>query len=78
MPVSCDQIWYSWLLEEKISIQGQRRGWITQIFCITKFYYSIKGVEKASDIDIRGGQKAYPLANVSNGVIDSPISYYNE
>ena len=68
MPVSCDQIWYSWLLEEKISIQGQKRGWITQIFCITKFYYSIKGVEKASDIDIRRGQKSARLLVFSKAV----------
>ena len=33
---------------------------------------------KASDIDIRRGQKEYPLASVSNGVLYSPISYYNE
>ena len=34
--------------------------------------------EKASDIDIRRGQKEHPLASVSNGVIYSPTSYYNE
>ena len=34
--------------------------------------------EKASDIDIRKGQKEYPLASVSNGVIYLLISYYNE
>ena len=28
----------SWLLEEKNSIQGQRRGLITQSFCVIKFY----------------------------------------
>ena len=39
---------------------------------------SIKGIEKASDIGIRRGQKEYRLASVSNGVIYSPISYYNE
>ena len=35
-------------------------------------------IEKASDIDIRRGQKEYPLASVSNGVIYLLISYYNE
>ena len=34
--------------------------------------------EKASDIDIRRGQKECPLASVSNGVIYFLISYYNE
>ena len=37
-----------------------------------------KGTEKASDIDIRRGQKEYPLASVSNGVIYLLISYYNK
>ena len=35
-------------------------------------------IEKTSDVDIRRGQKEYPLASVSNGIIYSPISYYNE
>ena len=43
-----------------------------------KFYYSIKEIEEASDIGIRKGQKEYPPASVSNGVIYSPISYYSE
>ena len=43
-----------------------------------KFYYSIKEIEKASDIGIRKRQKEYPPASVSNGVIYSPISYYSE
>ena len=30
------------------------------------------------DTDIRRGQKECPLASVSNGVIYSPVSYYNE
>ena len=37
----------------------------------------MKETEKASDIDIRRGQKEYPLASV-NGVIYLLISYYNE
>ena len=51
---------------------------IAQSFCVTKFYYSIKEIEKASDIGIRRGQKEYRLASVSNGIIYSPISYYSE
>jgi len=35
-------------------------------------------MEKASDTDIRRGQKECPLASVSNGIIYFLISYYNE
>ena len=35
-------------------------------------------IEKASDIEIRKGQKECPLASVSSGVIYLLISYYNE
>ena len=59
----------SWPLEEKNSIRGQRRGLITQSFCVIKFYYSIKEIEKASDIGIRRGQKEYLLASINNEVI---------
>ena len=38
----------------------------------------MKGIEKSSNIDIRRGQKEYPLVSVSNGAIYSLISYYNE
>ena len=38
----------------------------------------MKEIEKASDIDIRRGQKEYLLASVSNGVLYLLISYYNE
>ena len=46
----------SWPLEERNSI----RGLIPHSFCVIKFYESIKDIEKASDIDIRRGQKEYP------------------
>ena len=42
------------------------------------FFLSIKEIDKASDIGIRRGQKEYPLASVSHGVIYSLISYYSE
>ena len=51
----------SWPPEKKNSIQGQKRGLITQSFCVIKFYSSIKEIEKASEIDIRRGQKERPL-----------------
>ena len=38
----------------------------------------LKYKEKASDIGIRRGQKEYPLASVSIGIIFSLISYYSE
>ena len=68
----------SWPPEEKNSIQGQRRELIAQGFCVIEFYLSIKGIEKASDIDIRRGQKECPLTSISNAVIYFLISYYNE
>ena len=51
----------SWPPEEKNSIRGQRRGLIAQSFCVVKFYWSIKEIEKASDIGIRKGQKSTSL-----------------
>ena len=42
---------------------------VAQSFC---------AIEKASDIDIRRGQKEYALASVSNEIIDLLICYYNE
>ena len=59
----------SWPLEEKNSIQGQKRGLIAQSFCVIKFYSSIKELEKASDIGIRRRQKEYPLASLQLDVI---------
>ena len=37
---------------------------ISQSFCVIKFYSSIKEIEKASDIDIRKGQKEYHPAGL--------------
>ena len=51
---------------------------IAQSFCVMEFYKSIKGIEKASDVDIRRGQKERPLTSVSKGVIYLLISYPNE
>ena len=34
----------------------------------------MKGIEKSSNIDIRRGQKEYPLVSVSNEVIYSPMN----
>ena len=33
-----DEMRDSWSPEEMNSIQGQRRGWIAQSFCVIKFY----------------------------------------
>ena len=44
---------------------------IAQSFCVIKFYYSIKAIEKASGLGIRRGQKEYPHASVNNEVIYS-------
>ena len=37
---------------------------LDQSFCVIKFYQSIKEIEKASDIDIRRGQKECPPAGL--------------
>ena len=50
---------------------------LSELLC-NRVLLNIKGIEKASDTDIRRGQKEYPLASVSNGVIYLLISYYNE
>ena len=50
---------------EKSSFWGQRQGLIPQSFGPIKFYWSIKEIEKASDIDIRRGQKECPLLVIS-------------
>ena len=68
----------SWPLYEKNSIRGQRGGFISQSCCVIKFHSSIKEIEKFSYIDIRRGQKEYPLVSVSNGVIYLLISHYHE
>ena len=44
---------------------------IVQSFCVIKFYYSIKKIEKASDIGIRRKQKEYPPASLQLDVIQS-------
>ena len=47
----------------------------SEVLC-NKVLFKYKRLEKASDIDIRRGQKEYPLASVSNGVIYLLISYW--
>ena len=62
-----------------------RHKWPTELYafilfvcvCVIKFYYSIKEIEKASDMDIRRGQKEYLLVSVSNEVIYSPMNPKN-
>ena len=55
----------SWPLEEKKAIWGQRLD-CSELLC-NKVYQSIKEIEKASDIDIRRGQKECPLASMRQG-----------
>ena len=49
----------------------------SELLC-NKVLLKYKEIVKASDIDIRRGQKECPLASVSNRVIYLLISYYNE
>ena len=58
------------------SIQGQRQGLITQSFCVIKFYECIKEIEKASDIDIRRGQKEYPPSDNFKWCLQNPDTLY--
>ena len=62
--LSHERCWDTWPLEEKNSTRGQWRGLITRNFCVIKFYWSIKEIEKASHIDIRRGQKECPPARL--------------
>ena len=49
----------------------------SELLC-NKLLLKYKEIEKASELDIRKGQKECPLTSVSNGVIYLLISYYNE
>ena len=49
----------------------------SELLC-NKVLLKYKEIVKASDIDIRRGQKECPLASVSSGVIFLLIIYYNE
>ena len=48
----------------------------SELLC-NKVLLKLKEIEKASDIGIRRGQKEYPLASVSSGVIYSPMNQKN-
>ena len=48
----------------------------SELLC-NKVLLKLKEIEKASDIGIRRGQKEYPLASVSNGVIYCPVNQKN-
>jgi len=62
---------------------GANNSSLTHLNCVLKNWdrfdpQSLKKIEKASDIDIRRGQKEYPLTSVSNRVIYFLITYYSE
>ena len=48
----------------------------SELLC-NKVLLKYEETEKASDIGIRRGQKEYPLASVSSGVIYSPVNQKN-
>ena len=62
---------------EEFNLGPETRLYRSELLC-NKVLLKYKEVEKASDIGIRRGQKEYPLASVSNGIICSLISYYSE
>ena len=49
----------------------------SELLC-NKLLLKYKEIEKASELDIRKGQKECPLTSVSNGVIYFLITYYSE
>ena len=62
---------------EEFNLGLEMRLDCSELLC-NKVLLKYKEIVKASDIDIRRGQKECPLASVSNGVIYLLISYYNE
>ena len=62
---------------EEFNLGPEMRLDHSELLC-NKVLLNIKEIEKASDIGIRRGQKEYPLASVSNGIIYSLINYYSE
>ena len=62
---------------EEFSPEPETRLDRSEILCNKVLLKSIKEIEKASDIDIRRGQKEYPLVSVSNDVIYSPMNPKN-
>ena len=62
---------------EKFNLGPETRLDSSELLC-NKVLLKIKEIEKASDRDIRRGQKMCPLASVSKGVIYFLISYYSE
>ena len=62
---------------EEFNLGPEMRLDCSVLLC-SKILLKYKEIEKASDIDIRRGQKECPLSSVSNGVIYLLISYYDE
>ena len=62
---------------EEFNLGLEMRLDCSELLC-NKVLLKYNEIVKASDIDIRRGQKECPLASVSNGVIYLLISYYNE
>ena len=56
-------------LQRRFNLGPETRLGHSELLCNKVLLKSIKEVEKASDIDIRRGQKDCPLTSVSNGVI---------
>ena len=63
--------------EEEFNLGPEMRLDCSELLC-NKILLKYKRDRETSDIDIRRGQKEYPLASVSNGVMYLLIIYYNE
>ena len=62
---------------EEFNLGPEMRLDCSELLCY-KVSLKYKEIEKASNIEVRRGQKECPLASVSNQVIYHLISYYNE
>ena len=54
--------------EEDLALKSGTRVDYSELLCGRSFI-TVKGTEKASDVDIRRGMESAPLANLSKGVI---------
>ena len=67
-----DGLWWKvlclWSLKDKMLLWGQRHGFSHLQLCVAKVLLKWKGIGKSSDIDIRRGQKEYPLASFSKAL----------
>ena len=55
--------------QRRFSIGTRDQALSLKSFCVTEFYYSEKGTDKASDVDIRRETENAPITTVTKRVI---------